>query len=108
MVDPRDVAAVAATALVDDGHSGRTYVVTGPSAISYDDVAASLADALGRDVAYLDVTPEEARRAMLDQGLPPFVVGQLGAVFTALRGGDQATTTDTVRSVTGRRPRPFA
>ncbi len=108
MVDPRDVAAVAATALAEDGHDGRTYVVTGPSAITYDVVAAALAEVLGRDVAYLDITPEEARRAMLDQGLPPFVVDQLGAVFTALRRGDQATTTDAVRSVTGRLPRAFA
>jgi uncharacterized protein YbjT (DUF2867 family) len=107
MVDPRDVAAVAATALVEDGHEGRTYVVTGPSAITYEVVAASLTDVLGRDVAYLDITPDEARRAMLDQGLPPFVVDQLGAVFTALRRGDQATTTDAVQSVTGRYPRAF-
>ena len=108
MVDPRDVAAVAATALVEDGHDGRTYVVTGPSAITFDVVAAALAEALGRDVAYLDISPDEARQAMLGQGLPPFVVDQLGAVYSALRRGDQATTTDTVRSVTGRLPRAFA
>jgi uncharacterized protein YbjT (DUF2867 family) len=108
MVDPRDVAAVAATALVEAGHDGRTYVVTGPSAITYDVVAAAFAEALGRDVAYLDITPEEARGAMLDQGLPPFVVDQLGAVFAALRGGGQTTTTDAVRSVTGRLPRAFS
>ena len=107
MVDPRDVAAVAATALVEDGHDGRTYVVTGPSAVTFDVVAAALAGVLGRDVAYLDISPEEARQAMLGQGMPPFVVDQLGAVYTALRRGDQATTTDAVRSVTGRLPRPF-
>jgi len=111
MVDPRDVAAVAAAVLVEAGYEGgsegRTHVVTGPSAISYDVVAASLADALGRDVAYLDISPDEARRSLLGQGLPPFVVDQLGAVFTALRRGDQQTTTDVVEAVTGRPPWSF-
>jgi uncharacterized protein YbjT (DUF2867 family) len=107
MVDPRDVAAVAAAALVEEGHLGRTYVVTGPEAISYDVVAASLAEVAGGDVTYVDVTPEAAEQAMLGQGLPPFVADQLGAVFTALRGGGQSTTTDVVASVTGRAPRSF-
>ena len=107
MVDPRDVAAVAAAALVEGGYDGRTEIVTGPSAISYDVVAAALADALGRDVAYLDISPDEARRSLLGQGLPPFVVDQLGAVFTALRRGDQEATTDIVEAMTGRLPRSF-
>ncbi len=107
MVDPRDVAAVAAAALVEGGHEGHTYLVTGPAAVTYDVVAASLSDVLGRDVAYLDIDPDEARRGMLDQGLPPFVVDQLGAVFSALRRGDQATTTEIVESVTGRLPQSF-
>ena len=110
MVDPRDVAAVAPRSCrpATRGHDGRTYVVTGPSAISYDVVAAALADVLGRDVAYLDVSPDEARRAMLDQGLPPFVVDQLGAVFTALRRGDQQTTTDACGRSPVASPRSFA
>lgn len=105
MVDPRDVAAAAAVTLLESGHEGSTYVLTGPSAVTYDDVATSFAGALGRDVAYLDVTPDEARRSMLDQGLPPFVVDQLGAVFAALRRGQQATTTDAVAALIGRPPR---
>ena len=58
-------------------------------------------------MTYVDVTPEAAEQAMLGQGLPPFVADQLGAVFTALRGGGQSTTTDVVASVTGRAPRSF-
>ncbi len=80
-------------------------MVTGPSAVTYDDVASALGEVLGREVAYLDVAPDEARRSMLGQGLPPFVVDQLDAVFAALRRGDQVTTTDVVESVTGRAPR---
>jgi len=107
MVDSADVAAVAVTALVDDGHDGRTYVITGPSAITYDIVAAALCDAVGRDVAYVGVSAAEARESMLGQGLPPFVVEQLSAVYTALRRGDQEATTDVVEALTGRPARSF-
>ena len=52
MVDTRDVAAVAAVALTEPGHAGADYDVTGPEALSYDDVAAKLTEALGRRISY--------------------------------------------------------
>jgi uncharacterized protein YbjT (DUF2867 family) len=48
MVDTRDVAAVAATVLTTAGHEGQTYDVTGPEALSYEDVAAKLSQVKGR------------------------------------------------------------
>ncbi len=107
MIHPADVAAVAAVSLVP-GHEGSTYVLTGPEAIGYAEVAADLSAATGRHVGYVDIPPPAARAAMVDAGLPPFAADQIVAVFDALRGGAQAQTTATVRSVTGRPPRPFA
>ena len=60
MIDPADVAAVAAVVLTTDGHDGRTYVVTGPEAITYAQVAAQLAAATGRHVGFVDIPPEAA------------------------------------------------
>ena len=39
MVDPRDVAAVAALVLTEGGHDGWTYTLTGPDAVTYDEAA---------------------------------------------------------------------
>jgi uncharacterized protein YbjT (DUF2867 family) len=108
MIDPTDVAAVAADVLLgDDRHLGRCYTITGPEAIGYERVAGELSRVAGHEVRFVDVPPEAAVGAMTGAGLPPFVAEQIGAVFAALRGGAQASTTDTVAELTGRVPRPF-
>src|SRR5262249_56464091 len=50
MVDAYDVAAVAVAALTSDGHVGKTYTITGPEALSFQEVAQKLAAAIGRSV----------------------------------------------------------
>ena len=60
MIDPADVAAAAAVALTTDGHDGSTYVLTGPEAITYTQVAADLSAATGRPVGFVDIPPEAA------------------------------------------------
>jgi uncharacterized protein YbjT (DUF2867 family) len=91
-------------ALTTDGHDGATYLVTGPEAISYRQVAADLSAAIG----YAAIPPEAAREALLGVGPPEFVVAQLLEVFAALRRGEQMVTTDTVQRLTGWAPQTFA
>ena len=108
MVHPADVAAVATMALTTDGHDGATYLVTGPTAITYTQVAADLSAATGRSVGYAAIPPEAAREALRGAGLPDFVVAQLLEVFAALRRGEQTVVTDTVQRLTGWAPQTFA
>jgi uncharacterized protein YbjT (DUF2867 family) len=108
MIDPRDVAAVAAVALTEDGHDGLTYVLTGPEALTYDAIAAALSDATGRTIDFVDVPDEAARHGMLEAGMPEFVVEFLIRLFRAQQAGAHAVTTDTVQAVTGSEPRSFA
>ena len=108
MIHPADVAAVAAVALTNDGHDGATYVLTGPEAVTYAQVAADLSAATGRPVGYADIPPEAAREALLAAGLPAFVVEQLLEVFAELRQGVQSVGTDAVQRLTGWPPQSFA
>ncbi len=105
LIDPRDVAAVAAVALTADGHDGRTYTLTGPQAVTYHDVAHQLSAVTGRQVAYVDVPDEAAREGMLRAGVPGWMAEQLVALWGELRRGAADTTTDVVRVLTGREPR---
>jgi uncharacterized protein YbjT (DUF2867 family) len=54
MTDTRDIAAVAAAVLTEEGHDGRTYDVTGPEALSYKNVASKLSESLARQITYVD------------------------------------------------------
>jgi uncharacterized protein YbjT (DUF2867 family) len=108
MIDPRDVGAVAAAALTGAGEDEQTYVLTGPQAIGYAEVAAALSAATSRDVEFVDVSDEGARQGLLAAGMPEFVAEQLLAVFAQLRRGVAAQVTDTVEALTGTSPRSFA
>ncbi|MGK5682805.1 SDR family oxidoreductase [Actinoplanes sp. URMC 104] len=107
-IDPRDVAECAAVALTGEGHEGRVYTLTGPEAITYERVAAELSAALGRTVAYVNVDDDQARAAMLADGLPPFLADAIVGIFRSQRAGTMADTTDTVLRLTGRPPRSIA
>ncbi|MGW8947448.1 Rossmann-fold NAD(P)-binding domain-containing protein [Streptomyces koyangensis] len=64
VIDPADIAEVAAAALREDGHAGRTYELTGPEAISPRGQAAVISEALGEEVALVELSREEAHTRM--------------------------------------------
>ena len=107
-VDPRDVAASAAATLTTSGHEGRSYVLTGPAAVTYEEIAGALSAATGGAIDYVDVPPDVARQGMLDAGLPPMIADSIVEVFALFRAGGMAHTTGTVRALTGREPGTFA
>jgi uncharacterized protein YbjT (DUF2867 family) len=108
MIDPRDVAAVAAVVLSADGHEGKTYELTGPEAITYQRIAEELSAVAGRPIEFVDVPEEAARQGFVEAGMPDWLVKHLVGVFGIIREGALAQTTNTVRTLTGREPRTFA
>jgi uncharacterized protein YbjT (DUF2867 family) len=109
MVDTRDVAAVAAVALIEPGHAGACFEVTGPTALSYADVAGKLTSALGRPISYIDAPDDAVRQALLGAGLNEWFAGALVGLYQDYRrsgtDGYAAQVTDTVQRITSRRPR---
>jgi len=74
MVDEGDVAAIAAHALLDGRHAGIAFLLSGPKALSYPEMADQIGKALGKPVSYIDVTEAQAKSAMLGMGLPEWIV----------------------------------
>jgi uncharacterized protein YbjT (DUF2867 family) len=107
IVDARDVAAVAVAALTSDGHVDKTYTITGPEALSFQEVAQKLAAATGRSVTYQDVPLAAMRREMVAAGLPAWLIEVRMEFATALRDGYAAAVTDTMQVVTGQSARTF-
>ena len=110
--DPRPrraLASVAARVLLDDGHAGKTYDLTGPEALSHAEACAKLGAALGRAIHYVPVHDETARSAMLAAGLNHWMTDALIELYQDYRrsgtGGYAAQVHDTVQEVTGQTPR---
>src|SRR5205823_8246842 len=68
-VDARDIAAVAVQTLTNEAHKNKIYTLTGPAALSVDEVARTLSHAAGREIKYVDVPESTARDAMLNAGM---------------------------------------
>jgi uncharacterized protein YbjT (DUF2867 family) len=93
-VDIRDIAAVAVAVLNGTGHHGKAYVITGPESLTYTEIAERLSAALGRKITYVDVPLEQARKSMVDSGMPGwFVEGQMEQYQVRLKGYQAAVTT---------------
>ena len=69
-LDVRDIAVVAANSLDAGEHSGKTYELNGPEALTYSELAEKIANHSGRDVQYVDIPAERQRQAMLASGMP--------------------------------------
>ena len=108
LVDARDVARVGTRALLDPGHEGRRYVVTGPEALPYAEIAAQLEAVIGRPVRYADVSPAEARQGMLAAGVPEWAADAINGLAAYHRAGAGATVTSVVAEVGRQAPRTFA
>ena len=108
MVDTRDVAAVAAALLTESSHQEGVYDVTGPEALSYQDVAGKLSSRLGRQIAFVDVPDDAVRQTLLGFGMGEWMAGGLVDLFQEYKrsgtDGYAAAVTDTVQRVTGRAP----
>jgi uncharacterized protein YbjT (DUF2867 family) len=102
-----DLAAVAARALTEPEHAGRTYVLTGPQSLTQRDKLAVIARATGRPLAFDELSPAQARAAMVTNGVPAEIADRLlgSQADYAARPGP---TTDTVQQILGRPARTFA
>jgi NAD(P)H dehydrogenase (quinone) len=101
-----DVAAVAARVLTSAGHEGAAYVLTGPEALRFKDVAARISDVFAREVGYTSQRPGRARELMLASGLSRWQADGNLELFDWIRQGGADTVTAAVREVTGADPRP--
>lgn len=103
-----DIAAVAVAALLGRAPSNRDYVLTGPQALAYDEVAAIIAEAAGRPVTHRRLTEHQlATRLTEVAGVPPDFARALAVMDTAIADGAEDRVSPDVETVTGRPPTSF-
>ncbi|MFE9393582.1 SDR family oxidoreductase [Streptomyces sp. NPDC006784] len=106
VIDPADIAAVAAATLHEDGHTGRTYELTGPEAISPRQQSAAISRALGEEIAFVELSRDQAHTHMA-QFMPEEIIGgTLDILGTPLPA--EQTISPAAENVLHRPTRPFS
>jgi uncharacterized protein YbjT (DUF2867 family) len=104
-IDLRDIALAAATILRSfSQHAGKIYELNGPEALSYADVAEKISKATGRKVSYVDIPLDAQRKALLDMGMPDFMVTALLELQEYYASGEASKVDGTLESLINRAP----
>ncbi|CAM5719050.1 NAD(P)H-binding protein OS=Streptomyces tendae OX=1932 GN=F3L20_12780 PE=4 SV=1 [Streptomyces tendae] len=106
-VDADDIAEVAATVLTEDGHTGRTYDLTGPRLLTFTQAMDAIGAATGREIGYVAVPAEAYAADLSAHGVPAAFADLLTHLFTSVLDGRNARLGDGVRQVLGRPARDF-
>ena len=106
-IDVGDIAEVAVTVLTKSGHEGKIYPLTGPEALTMTEVAEKLSAATGKTIRYINVPPEDARKAQLAAGMPPYLADALFELFAERRNGKEAKVWPNAEALLGRPPTSF-
>jgi len=108
-VDARDIGAVITTTLTDpvDRHADCIHLVTGPAALSFDQIAETFARVLGRPVRHQNLEDDQLRAGLLAAGQSEWQATALVELNTYARQGHASVVTDTIDRITGRPARPL-
>jgi uncharacterized protein YbjT (DUF2867 family) len=107
-VDVRDIAAVAVKALTEPTHAGQAYTLTGPEAMTYDELAQELSAVLGRSISHISLSPEDLKHGMLAEGMPEAIADRMLDLERYYREDQASRITNDIQQVTGQEPRRFA
>lgn len=104
MIHPADIGESVAELLTAKNHLGETCFLTG-GVITMNDVKDEFSKALGKEITYVQVSPEDARNAMLNKGMPDWLIAHMGGMMGLVAKGGMAGVTDWVQKLTGHEPR---
>jgi len=107
-VDTDDIADVAVAALTEHGHDGQIYELTGPRLLNYEQAIGEIARATGRDIKFIQISPEEYASALKEAQVPQEFIDFILYLFTEVMDGRNASLTDGVQRALGRQPKDFS
>ena len=107
-VDVDDIADVAVATLTEPGHDAEVYEVTGPRLMSFEELAADLSEATGREIVYVPVPHDAFIDGVKQSGAPQEVTWLLDYLFSTVLDGRNEHLTDGVQRALGRPPKDFA
>jgi uncharacterized protein YbjT (DUF2867 family) len=108
LIDARDIADAAASALQSNRFDGQAFTLTGPEALTYGEAAATLSAAVGREIRYVPTEDAAFIQSLIAAGMAEEYARNLTALFGLVRQGFAAQVTPDVETLTGHAPRTLA
>ena len=107
-VDTTDIADVVLEALQDDAHNGKTYEITGPETLSFEEAVKVIGESSGREIAFQSITLEQYTEGMKAAGVPDDVVWLIGYLFQhVLTKAENQYVSHDIEKVLGRKATSF-
>ena len=106
-IDARDIGAVAAVTLLEDGHAGMNYDLTGSQRLDYWEVASIMSEILGRRITYRNPNPLHFLIETMRRGTPFMFALVMTGLYTSTRFGMAEPITDEVERLSGHKPITF-
>jgi len=107
MNDVRDIADAAFAVITGEGHEGKSYILTGPEAISFNDVANTFSKVLDKEVKYVNVPGEASLQSMTGMGVPEWIAKGYVELMEGFSENFANSTTKNVENLTGHPARSF-
>lgn len=107
VVDVRDIAAVAAVALTEQGHEGKTYDITGPESLSHQEMAEKLSTVVNHKVQFVNIPPLSMREMLISVGFPVWQAEGLIEDYAHYSRNEASEVSLGVLEATGNLPRSF-
>ena len=108
-VDTGDIADVVVKALLDDAHNGKTYAVTGPRAITFEEAVREIAASTGKAIKYQPVSLDDYSAMMKSAGVPADYIWLFDYLFREVLGKpENQEISNDVEKVLGRKPKDFS
>ena len=107
-VDTRDIADVAAAALLESRHAGKHYTLTGPAALTFAEAARQIGRAAGHLIHHDDPPLDHYLKALTEKGTPQKAIGYYQRIYGCIRDGRAAAISSDIERVTGHKARDFS
>ncbi len=108
-VDANDLADAAVEVLLNEGHEGQIYELTGPRLLSFEDIVKEIAIASKRKLQFIPISLQEYVGAMQEQGLPSDVIWLIEYLFSeVLDNKENQIITHDIEKLLGRKPIDFS
>lgn len=108
LIDARDVAMCAAALLGrPERHSGKIYDLTGPHALTNQEIAASISEVTGKSIMYIPIGEDTARTGMESYGVSNWMIDVMLSLNEYIKSGKAALINSTVHELIGHDPNTF-